>query len=156
MKLVVSVIRNIKLGTVTENINTQFSLGEAQSTKNTCGSPEWKGDTYCDDENNNNGCEFDGGDCCGSDIDKTFCIVCACMEPDEGSGDGGDGENGGDGNDGGDTGGCEYPYYQGDGFCDDENNNNGCTFDGGDCCGDNVDKTYCYECECKAGFFNLG
>ena len=78
------------------------------------------------------------------------------MEPDEGSGDGGEGENGGDGNDGGDTGGCEYPYYQGDGFCDDENNNNGCTFDGGDCCGDNVDKTYCYECECKAGFFNLG
>ena len=26
-----------------------------------CGSPQWKGDGYCDDENNNAGCNWDGG-----------------------------------------------------------------------------------------------
>ena len=36
----------------------------------------------------------------------------------------------------------------GDGFCDDENNNQYCYFDGGDCCGDGVDKNYCTECAC--------
>ena len=28
-----------------------------------------------------------------------------------------------------------YADFIGDGFCDDENNNEGCQFDGGDCCG---------------------
>ena len=36
----------------------------------------------------------------------------------------------------------------GDGYCDDVNNNAGCNFDGGDCCGDNVDKRYCSKCIC--------
>ena len=29
-----------------------------------CGFEEWKGDDYCDDDNNNKACEWDGGDCC--------------------------------------------------------------------------------------------
>ena len=32
--------------------------------KSTCGTPEYKGDGNCDDNNNNKGCEYDGGDCC--------------------------------------------------------------------------------------------
>ena len=40
------------------------------------------------------------------------------------------------------------PHYIGDGWCDDENNNNGCGFDGGDCCGPDVKTAYCSECEC--------
>ena len=40
------------------------------------------------------------------------------------------------------------PYYIGNGFCSDENNNAKCHFDGGDCCGLNVDTTYCMECTC--------
>ena len=40
------------------------------------------------------------------------------------------------------------PHYIGDGWCDDENNNNGCGFDGGDCCGPDVKTQYCSECEC--------
>ena len=39
--------------------------------------------------------------------------------------------------------------YQGDTFCDDENNNEDCDYDGGDCCGENVKKDYCTVCECK-------
>ena len=35
------------------------NLGES-----TCGTPEYKGDGNCDDDNNNEGCGYDGGDCC--------------------------------------------------------------------------------------------
>ena len=31
-----------------------------------CGSYQWKGDGACDDQNNNAGCDWDGGDCCAS------------------------------------------------------------------------------------------
>ena len=48
-----------------------------------CGVPDYKGDGNCDDENNNKGCAYDGGDCCPKTVDggivKTqFCIeVCS-------------------------------------------------------------------------------
>ena len=35
----------------------------------------------------------------------------------------------------------------GDGFCNDETNNAGCNFDGGDCCF-NVNSDVCSECIC--------
>ena len=36
---------------------------------------------YCDDKNNNKKCEFDGGDCCGSNVNKNFCTICQCLDP---------------------------------------------------------------------------
>ena len=42
----------------------------------------------------------------------------------------------------------DIPHWIGDGWCDDENNNESCGFDGGDCCGPNVDTQYCTECIC--------
>ena len=33
-----------------------------------------------DDENNNDGCNFDGGDCCGPNVNTTYCKVCQCLE----------------------------------------------------------------------------
>ena len=45
--------------------------------------------------------------------------------------------------------GCENPKHKGDGLCDDGNNHAGCDFDGGDCCGFNVDTSFCNECACK-------
>ena len=44
----------------------------------TCGSAQYKGDGNCDDDNNNKGCEFDGGDCCaksvkGGKVKKDYC-----------------------------------------------------------------------------------
>ena len=39
-----------------------------------------KGDNICDDGNNNCGCEWDGGDCCGSNVNKQKCVVCECRE----------------------------------------------------------------------------
>ena len=45
---------------------------------------------------------------------------------------------------------CASPIPQGigDGWCDDENNNAGCGYDGGDCCGPNIKTKYCTECQC--------
>ena len=45
-----------------------------------CGWEEWKGDGYCDDDNNNAGCDFDGGDCCGDNVKKEFCSECRCYQ----------------------------------------------------------------------------
>ena len=44
----------------------------------------WIGDDYCDDQNNNAGCQWDGGDCCGNDSDSwdNFCSACECLDPD--------------------------------------------------------------------------
>merc|ERR1711879_527103 len=90
------------------------------------------GDNYCDDENNNAGCNWDGGDCCGDDVKENFCSTCECLDP----------------NDPSNQGVCGSPSWQGDNYCDDENNNAGCEWDGGDCCGDDVKTQYCSACEC--------
>ena len=42
--------------------------------------------------------------------------------------------------------------YQGDGYCDDSNNNAGCDFDGGDCC--QTANQFCSECWCPNNFKN--
>ena len=44
---------------------------------------------------------------------------------------------------------CGLPGLENDGFCDDENNNAECDYDGGDCCGLFVNTEFCIECECK-------
>ena len=47
--------------------------------KQGCECLEWVGDGYCDDGNNNKECSYDGGDCCGSNINKRFCTACQCL-----------------------------------------------------------------------------
>ena len=44
------------------------------------GKPDWIEDGFCDDENNNEGCQWDGGDCCG-DTNVKFCNLCECLDP---------------------------------------------------------------------------
>ena len=91
---------------------------------------------------NNPGCDFDGGDCCGSNVNTDYCTVCQCLEV-GGGGSGGTttssvttiGEN------------CNQGWIN-DGFCDDINNDFDCNFDGGDCCGSNVIQGLCIQCQC--------
>merc|ERR1719361_2541721 len=45
-----------------------------------CGSPWWYGDGICDDDNNNQGCNYDGGDCCGSSVNTNYCTICKCLQ----------------------------------------------------------------------------
>jgi len=51
-----------------------------------CGNPFWKGDDICDDDNNNAGCAWDGGDCCNNNKPgwNEYCIECVCKEPTQG------------------------------------------------------------------------
>ena len=46
--------------------------------------------------------------------------------------------------------GCEEPEWQGDGYCDDENNIAACDWDGGDCCNNNIPDydIFCSVCKC--------
>ena len=48
-----------------------------------CRVPVWKGDGYCDDVNNVASCDYDGGDCCGSNVNTAFCSTCACLDPNQ-------------------------------------------------------------------------
>merc|ERR1719328_218840 len=80
---------------------------------------EWIADAYCDDQNNNYECQFDGGDCCQENPEEgwdNYCEECACLEsppttepPMETTGMPMDN--------------CAVPHWFGDGYCDDENNN---------------------------------
>ena len=103
-------------------IKERSSNGNESCTE-TCMHPEWKGNGWCEDENNNCGCDWDGGDCCGYDIaymqsyncehQECECLDPNFVEPDWNS--------------------CGEPWWWKDGMCDDENNNSGCQWDGGDC-----------------------
>ena len=47
-----------------------------------CHKPEWAGDNICDDYNNFESCDWDGGDCCGDHtINTEFCTFCECLDP---------------------------------------------------------------------------
>ena len=50
-----------------------------------CGNANYKGDNICDSANNNCGCDWDGGDCCGVTFDETnskYCKPnCKCLDP---------------------------------------------------------------------------
>ena len=43
------------------------------------GEESWISDDSCDDVNNNPFCMFDGGDCCGANANKQYCIDCDCI-----------------------------------------------------------------------------
>ena len=39
----------------------------------------WVNDGFCDDMNNNEACNYDDGDCCGTLANKKFCRNCQCL-----------------------------------------------------------------------------
>merc|ERR1712072_1114306 len=71
-----------------------------------CGAGAYVGDGFCDDSNNNCGCDWDEGDCCGSSGKNkqfNYCSDCLCLDPNMQDGC---------------SGGCGASAYVGDGFCD--------------------------------------
>ena len=38
------------------------------------------GNRLCNDEANNEGCNYDGGDCCGACVNREACRECVCYE----------------------------------------------------------------------------
>ena len=55
------------------------------STKYIFFRPAYKDDEFCNDENNFEGCSFDGGACCGNDVKKNYCTECKCLDPNAGN-----------------------------------------------------------------------
>jgi hypothetical protein len=43
------------------------------------------GDGFCDDATNNPDCNYDGGDCCGSNRNISYCNTCLCIDEDQGN-----------------------------------------------------------------------
>ena len=109
-----------------------------KTCKKLCGKPSYKGDGFCDDENNHCGCDWDAGDCCGVK-NFQYCTQCKCLDCKY--------KNEGDACVDVIKGLCKKPLWKGDGNCDDLNNNAGCNWDGGDCCGVN-NYQYCKVCKC--------
>ena len=91
--------------------------------------PNIVGDYYCDDDTNTAECNYDGGDCCGSNVNKYYCVYCMCYVLN-----------------------CTTSLdLIGNGYCNDESNIANCNYDGGDCCGTCANKEYCSDCLCHAG-----
>ena len=95
------------------------------------------GNSNCDPGNNNEACGWDGEDCCectcvSNPEQDSSCVVFSCMDPNSGCAE---------------PGLLEYTNCTGDvscindGWCDYENNNEACGWDGKDCC----------ECACIDG-----
>ena len=57
-----------------------FPKGNPDAGLSGCEEIELVGDGFCDDGNNHKDCVYDGGDCCASVIDKTFCNDCLCKD----------------------------------------------------------------------------
>merc|ERR1711965_769577 len=98
------------------------------------------GDGFCDDANNNIKCSWDEGDCCNNHHVGQFryCTDCKCLDPKAHKESNCSGK-------------CGSDSHKGDQFCDDDNNNCACDWDGGDCCGKNgnvYQYKYCFQCAC--------
>ena len=130
----------------------------------------WIGDGWCDDVTNTAECGYDGGDCCGDEVDTDYCNECIChptdlttAEPINPTTVGPTDPTTVDPAKSCDEGHVFYHYYDGnnytwpgdyfdfwvgDGYCHDWTNIAECNHDGGDCCGDDVNTDFCDDCIC--------
>ena len=182
-------------------ISTKFCKLYTNSFSLECVETDHVADGYCDDIANTEICNWDGGDCCGTNPDIEYCTECQCQEttaapptaapptapttaapttapttttappptapttvtttapPSTYTSGTATATTAGGGGSGGFTtgepsgstsqppGGCTTGWIT-DGYCDDINNNMDCNYDGGDCCGCNVNTAWCTECQC--------
>ena len=65
------------------DVEKTIKAAVAKDCSGSCYRDGWKSDNWCDDGNNNCGCEWDGGDCCGDDVKTQYCDECLCLDPSE-------------------------------------------------------------------------
>ena len=128
-------------------------------TSQGCESPGPVNNGYCNDHVNTAECNYDGGDCCGSNVNIAYCDDCICYSHETCDGplnfisDGycnDETNNAGCNFDGGDCLlHCDAPLeLVANGYCNDETNKEECVFDGGDCCGACANTDQCSDCVC--------
>ena len=85
------------------------------------------GNGFCNDETNNEDCNYDGGDCCAMNANTDSCSECVCQLIET----------------------CAAGYHPlvGNEFCNDDTNIAECHYDGGDCCGCVITE-HCEDCAC--------
>ena len=139
MHFIVTISETMKENIIMEGIDKKSVsvLSSYLISVEECWYPDYIGDGNCQDVNNHIGCNFDGGDCCGSCVNMEFCIECLCLS-EQNSSTGGQVCN-------------KVGYYIGDGYCVDWLNKAECNFDGGDCCDPNANTDYCSLCQCVSG-----
>merc|ERR1719291_448287 len=73
--------------TTTTTTTTTTAAPTTTGTPSGCGSPQWAEDQWCDDENNNADCNWDGGACCNNAFGgwDTYCSACECKDPNAGT-----------------------------------------------------------------------
>ena len=78
MKVLFAKVRSNTLLTI--NTISDFFISKLPIISVDAGGEEtWISDDSCDDINNNPFCMFDGGDCCGANVIKQYCIDCDCI-----------------------------------------------------------------------------
>ena len=60
-------------------LNYVFTVSTVNPNNPNCSNAGWIGDGWCDDVTNNIQCNYDGGDCCGANINTQYCVVCQCL-----------------------------------------------------------------------------
>ena len=108
--------------------------------KTKCSASSFRADNYCDHGNNNCGCGWDGGDCCGNKHKNQYKYCgkkCQCKDPSYTAPAPSKCKKE-----------CGKHGWKGDNNCDDVNNFCGCDWDGGDCCGAKKNYKYCKTCKC--------
>ena len=66
-------------GDTAYDVNDPFGMNGLECLD--CAASNWYADKYCDDANNTPQCNYDGGDCCGANINRQFCSACQCLDP---------------------------------------------------------------------------
>ena len=62
-------------------LHCNHKLQEGSGPLPSCPKPHWICDDYCDDETNIAACDWDGGDCCGDNVNTEHCTKCECKIP---------------------------------------------------------------------------
>ena len=74
-------MRNVNVWIITFlNINL-FFYNKVKPHRKSCEKAPFYGDGICDDGNNNEKCNWDGGDCCGKSVNTYYCTECQCLDP---------------------------------------------------------------------------
>jgi hypothetical protein len=80
LKFLIQVLfAKVRINTLTNTYQIYISSKLPIISVEAGGEESWISDDSCDDVNNNQFCNYDGGDCCGANVIKQYCIDCDCL-----------------------------------------------------------------------------